>query len=99
MTAPHAAINPLLISLLTGRDIADIPEKPTLAMRPGRYVKTIAKHRYDINEQYESNEYYLICGYYGKKRQYDLGLLVFDLKRWEKDKRNTLYAGSGIFPL
>ncbi|WP_063891887.1 tetratricopeptide repeat protein [Paenibacillus sp. Soil787] len=89
MPTPHAAINPLLISTLTGQPLSSIPEKPTASLMPGFLTKLIVKHKKKIGPHFESNKQILICGYCGSKGHYDLGFVAFNLDRWQKDEKDS----------
>jgi hypothetical protein len=52
MSTPNAAINPLLISTLTGQPLSNISEKPTASLLPGVLTKLIVKHKKKIDPQY-----------------------------------------------
>jgi hypothetical protein len=89
MPTSHAAINPLLISTLTGQPLSSIPEKPTASLLPGVLTKLIAKHKKQINPHFGSNKQVLICGHCGSKGHYDLGFVAFNLDRWQKDEKDS----------
>lgn len=89
MPTPHAAINPLLISTLTGQPLSSIPEKPTASLLPGVLTKLIVKRKKKIDPHFESNRQVLICGHCGSKGHYDLGFIAFNLERWQKDEKDS----------
>lgn len=88
MPSPHAAINPLLISTLTGQPLSNIPEKPTASLLPGVLTKRIIKHKKKIEPHFESNKQVLICGHCGAKGHYDLGLVMFNIDSWQRDEKD-----------
>ncbi|MDQ0194745.1 tetratricopeptide repeat protein [Paenibacillus wynnii] len=89
MPTPHAAINPLLISTLTGQPLSSIPEKPTASLLPGVLTKLIVKHKKKINPYFEPYKKVLICGHCGSKGHYDLGFIAFNLDHWQKDEKDS----------
>jgi len=82
MPNPHAAINPKLISVITGQDLKTVKEKPTFAMLPGQYAGLVVSGKRQIKPHYRPNKHYLVCGHCGRKGQYDLGLILFNAARW-----------------
>lgn len=91
MLSPHAAINPLLLSTLTGQPLSSIPEKPAVTLLPSVLTKLIAKHKKKINPQFESNKQVLTCGHCGSKGHYDLGFVAIDLELWQKDEKDPTH--------
>ncbi|MFC4770148.1 tetratricopeptide repeat protein [Effusibacillus consociatus] len=87
MPNPHAAINPRLISIITGQEPSNVKEKPTLTMLPGEYARKVADKKSKIRPPYKPNKHYLICGHCGRKGQYDLGLVLFNAARWFEDDK------------
>lgn len=79
MANTHAAINPMLIATLTGEPLSGIPNIPTVKWLPGKLAKLIAKHKKKISPPFEANKMMLICGHCGRKGQYDLGLIAFNV--------------------
>ncbi|QQK79238.1 hypothetical protein HUG20_04600 [Salicibibacter cibi] len=76
----HMQINPRLISMLAGEDVATIKNKPTLTMLPGVYGKLIHKHKRHIQKKYPENEHYLRCTHCNRKGKYDLQLVLVNNK-------------------
>jgi tetratricopeptide (TPR) repeat protein len=70
-------INPLLISIATGQDVANLSLRPTVSMLPGRYSKIVYKYMDVVNSEFPENIFRLTCGQCGKSGDYDLGTLVF----------------------
>lgn len=97
MASPHAAINPLLISTLTGQLLSSIPEKPTASLLPGVLTKLIVKHKKKIAPYFESNKQALICGHCGSEGNYDFGFVAFNLDRWQKDEKASQQTQRDIF--
>lgn len=85
MSNPHAAINPRLISAITGQDPKTVKEKPTFAMLPGQYASKVISRKDKLRPVYKPNKHYLICGHCGRKGKYDLGLILFNANRWFKN--------------
>ncbi len=83
MASPHAAINPELISLITGQK--SVKDKPTVSMLPGAYARKVAKGANRIPWGHKPNQHELICGHCGRKGKYDLGLIRYDAERWKAD--------------
>lgn len=90
-------INPLLISVATGQDVANISPRPTVAMLPGKYPKTVYKHIKTINEEFPENIFRLTCGNCGKSGDYDLGTLVFSKDSAEEKKEVEKFQVLGYF--
>jgi len=63
MPNPHAAINPKLISVITGQDLKTVKEKPTFAMLPGQYAGLVVSGKRQIKPHYRPNKHYLVCGH------------------------------------
>ncbi|WP_018133133.1 tetratricopeptide repeat protein [Effusibacillus pohliae] len=86
MAGSHAAINPRLICTITGLKSEDVPDKPTVNMLPGQYGQLVARRKNRFRPAYQPNKHYLVCGHCGRKGQYDVGHVVFDLDRWMADR-------------
>lgn len=69
-------INPLLISIATGQDVANVSLRPTIAMLPGKYPKLIYKHIKTLNNDFPKSILRLKCRVCGKNGDYDLGTVV-----------------------
>jgi tetratricopeptide (TPR) repeat protein len=98
MAKANAAINPLLISVLTGEDMESIPPLPTVEMLPGQYVKLIAGKIKKIERTFKPNRHLLICGYCRNLGFYDLGLIAFHFLRHEQDEKKFRQAGEPFEP-
>jgi hypothetical protein len=86
MAKSHHAINPLLIAALTGQAITEIPPSPALSLLPGRLTKSNIEYKNRIDPPAVSHHENLICGHCGHQGKYDLGLIAFNMERWEKEK-------------
>lgn len=69
---------------------------PTYDMLPGKYAKKVAARKRRIFSMYGPNKHNLICGHCGRKAKYDLGLVMFNSRRWlehdeqrQKSKKQT----------
>ena len=88
MPNPQAAINPRLISAVTGQDPKTVKENPTFTMLPGQYASMVVSRKHRLRPPYKPNKHYLVCGHCGRKGQYDLGLILFNATRWlENDQK------------
>lgn len=86
MAIRRYGINPLLISLVTGQELAEIPDSPSARYLPGKYGKTISKIIADIPNHFSENRYKLACTQCGKNAEYDLGQIAFDMEKYSKMK-------------
>ncbi len=77
------SINPLLVSLLTGTPVDRLPERLSVDMLPGKYVKTVAHNVNKVSRRRPQHKAWLVCRRCQRKEQYDIGLVVvnFDDKR------------------
>lgn len=71
-------INPLLIHVVTGEEISEIPTSPTAANLPGNYAKKIAQSMNEGTKRIPKNSYTLTCQKCGRNGKYDLGRIVVD---------------------
>jgi len=81
-------INPLLISLITGLDISEIPENPAASMLPGSNRQIIAKKMSKIPREYPENVHRLVCTCCGYNGAYDLGLIMIDPQKYQSLSRD-----------
>ncbi|NLI11338.1 tetratricopeptide repeat protein [Pelotomaculum propionicicum] len=82
-------INPRLISLITGKDLSEIPDSPTASMLPGHYGRIVARKMDKFSREFPKNVHSLTCTSCNHKGNYDLGLVVIDnkkLKNLSQDK-------------
>ena len=86
MSVRKYGINPLLISMVTSQELAEIPESPSARYLPGKYGKTIYKMLVDIPKSLAGNKYKLTCTQCGNNGVYDLGLIAFDTENYSKMK-------------
>jgi len=54
-------INPRLISLITGKDLSEIPDSPTASKLPGHYGRIVAKKMDNFPREFPKNVHSLIC--------------------------------------
>lgn len=87
-------INPLLISLVTGQELAEIPDSPTARNLPGKYGKIINKILADIPNPFSENKYKLACTQCGKNAEYDLGQIAFNVEKYPEMKEFNKAAWS-----
>ncbi len=90
-------IDPLLISVATGQDVANLSVRPTVAMLPGKYPKLVYKCMNKVNAEFPENILRLTCGKCGKSGDYDLGTLVFPAKAAEAGKAVEKFQALGYF--
>lgn len=74
----HQGIAPALVSLVTGTEIDQLPERLTISMLPTKYAMKVARHKKNVASRHPSNKRMLVCKACGRKGQYDLGLVVID---------------------
>ncbi|WP_053360873.1 tetratricopeptide repeat protein [Bacillus sp. FJAT-27251] len=79
-------VNPLLISVLTKRELSAIPPKPSLSDLPGRYAKVIFKNLNKIKPPLASNFTELVCKSCGKSGEYDIGMMAFNVGKGGPEK-------------
>lgn len=77
-------INPKLISVITGKPLAEIPAKPTPTKLPGKYGHLVAKHVDKYPRSYAQHRQKLTCTLCGYKGTYDIGLALADPKKVHK---------------
>ena len=71
-------INPRLISLITAKDLSEIPGSPTSSMLPGLYGKIIARKMDKMPREVPKNVHSLICTRCNHISKYNLGLVAID---------------------
>ena len=76
MTYRKYGINPMLISLATGKDLSEIPPSPTGSKLPNLYGKLVYKNLAKMPKVHPENKFQLTCAECGQNAQYDLGLIV-----------------------
>ncbi|WP_312470329.1 hypothetical protein [Neobacillus sp.] len=54
-------ISPLLISVLTGRSLEEIPFSPNISDLPGNFVPLVAKNLKNVPSAFPSNIQPLVC--------------------------------------
>ncbi|OPX87217.1 MAG: Tetratricopeptide repeat protein [Pelotomaculum sp. PtaB.Bin104] len=77
-------INPRLISVITNRDLSDIPDSPTASMLPGSYGRIIAEKVNQGPREHPENIQRLVCNRCGRSGNYDLGLVAIDSDKAQK---------------
>ncbi|WP_425061287.1 tetratricopeptide repeat protein [Sporomusa carbonis] len=90
-------INPLLISMASGQDIASVSPRPTVAMLPGKYPKLVYKHIKELNSEFAENIFRLTCGKCGKNGDYDLGTLAIPVITGEGTRATDKFQAVGYF--
>ncbi|HVJ47909.1 tetratricopeptide repeat protein [Desulfitobacterium sp.] len=78
-------INPLLIHILTGKEITEILANPSVSSLPGNYAHKIAQTMDEAIEPKPKNIYSLTCRNCGRKGKYDLGKIVVDPEKYRDD--------------
>lgn len=86
--------SPLLISVLAGKSLGNIPETPCLSDLPGKHVQLVANHIDKVKSPFEHHIEPLICGNCGKKAKYNLGITVINPQKFNKDVDATKYMQS-----
>jgi tetratricopeptide (TPR) repeat protein len=77
-------INPLLISIITKKDLSEIPQSPPPPMLPGVYVRQVRKNLSNTGESVPERKHELTCTACGKRGQYNLGTIVVDMEKFLK---------------
>jgi len=75
-------INPLLISIVTNKDLSEIPPSPPESMLPGVYAKQVCKNLGSMRKALPERKHKLTCVACGRNGQYNLGLMAFDLAKY-----------------
>ncbi len=75
-------INPLLISILTKKDLSEIPQSPPPSMLPGFYVRQVRKNISKTDKSVPERKHGLTCTACGKKGQYNLGTIAIDMEQF-----------------
>lgn len=90
---PGAQINPILIQQLTGKDIMDIPESPTVSWLPGSYAGLVNKHKEKVERHFGENSFMIKCKSCERKGKYNVGMMVIntDIEDVEKSVQTTGY--------
>jgi tetratricopeptide (TPR) repeat protein len=85
MTMPYRkhGINPRLISIATGKSLADIPASPPPSQLPGAYAKLFSPQIEELAEL-PGRKYMLSCQSCGKKGEYGVGMIAFNAQEYEK---------------
>ena len=82
------SINPLLISLLSGESLNDIPAFPSISNLPGKHVKFVNKNLGKIDSPHKATMSYLVCGNCNKKAKYNVGFITINAHKFNKDAEN-----------
>ena len=92
-TRQHLGINPVLLNLVTGQDLSEIPSNPPVSMLPGNYSRAVVDGICKISPLFPENKHRLTCTKCGHTDKYDLGSVLINgdtLKgALEKDKGST----------
>lgn len=83
-------INPLLISVATGRKMEEISQTPRISELPGNYAALIAKKSNEIQPLMSINSEALICRNCGKKAKYDIGTMIFNLNKYIPEEKDNM---------
>lgn len=83
-------ISPLLINVLTGRSLEEIPASPNISDLPGSYVQLVAKNSKKIPSAFPSNIQPLVCKNCGKKAKYDLGHVTINVEKYKRDQTEEI---------
>lgn len=81
-TYQNYGINPMLIKVLTGKEISEIPANSSVSSLPGKCAPKIAQTMDKVIEPKAKNIYSLTCQNCGRKGKYDLGKIVIDPKKY-----------------
>ncbi|MEI3612191.1 tetratricopeptide repeat protein [Pseudogracilibacillus sp. SO30301A] len=92
-----AQINPLLIQLLTGKEITDIPNSPTRSWLPGKYASLINRKKELIERKFGENSYMITCKSCGRKGKYDVGLMLINTDESKVEKPGNSIQTTGYF--
>jgi len=96
MTYRRNGINPLLISVVTGQDLREIPANPTGKYLPGKYAQIVSKALAHIPKPSPGKRLKLTCTECGQSGQYDVGLIAFDPEKYlssQKARKTRKYLG------
>jgi len=78
--------NPVLLSVLTKRDLEDISSTPSVSDLPGRYVQLVSENSKNVPRAFPQNAQMLRCGNCKKKSRYDVGHITVNLNDFQKDR-------------
>lgn len=78
-------INPLLIHIVTGKEITETPTSPSESSLPGNYAPKIAQLLDEKTIAKPKNSYILKCRNCGRNGKYDLGKIVVDPEKCRDD--------------
>jgi len=91
-------INPRLISLITGKDLSEIPDSPTASKLPGHYGRIVAKEMDNFPREFPENVHSLICTSCNYKGNYDLGMVAIDHEKLKNLRQNKSMDGEIASP-
>ncbi len=91
MTYRKNGINPLLISIVTKKELSEIPPSPPESMLPGLYAKQVRKNAGSISKRLPKNKYKLVCAACERGGNYDVGLIVLDMDKYRLNKDDKNY--------
>ncbi|MDA8229625.1 MAG: tetratricopeptide repeat protein [Desulfitobacterium hafniense] len=80
----------MLIHIVTGKEISEIPVSPSGTSLPGNYGKVISKRMSKLKMTKIKNSYTLMCNNCGRKGKYDLGRIVIDLEYYRKNSSQQI---------
>jgi tetratricopeptide (TPR) repeat protein len=83
-------ISPLLISVLTGRSLEEIPDSPNIHDLPGSYVQLVTKNIKKAPSAFPGNIQPLICKNCGKKAKYNIGHVTINVEKYKRDKTEEI---------
>jgi transcription elongation factor Elf1 len=86
----HLNISPLLISVLTGRSLGEIPTFPTISDLPGNYGQLVAKNIKKVPSAFPSNIQSLICENCGKMARVNLGHVTINIQKYKRDQTEDM---------
>ncbi len=78
MPSEAPSISPLLVSLLRETRQDQLPERVSIDMLPGKYVKAVAQNVHKVSRRHPKNKVWLICRRCRRKGRYDVGLVLID---------------------
>jgi tetratricopeptide (TPR) repeat protein len=83
-------ISPLLINVLTGRSLEEIPTFPNISDLPGNYAQLVAKNFKKVPSAFPSNVQPLICENCKKKARYDLGHVTINIQKYKRSQTEEI---------
>lgn len=77
-TRQNLGINPVLLNLVTGQDLSEIPSNPPVSMLPGNYSRAVVDGICKISPLFPENKHRLTCTNCGHTDKYDLGSVLIN---------------------